>query len=310
MAAPSLKQLRYFVALADAGHFRRAAERCGISQPSLSLQIANLEELLGVQLVSRGRGQVAPTVAGREVLERARRIVDEVEALGDVATRLGDGLSGTVRLGVSPALGPYFLPGAVGALHKAHPDLKLYVREAPPRRLVQDLERAEHDMILSQLPVTGADFLSARLFREPLLLTAPPNHPLAARDAIRESDLAKCSVLSLGQDYILHDQVVAICAEAGATLEQAYEGTSLDALRTMTAMGMGICLLPALYVASEVARAPGDVVAIPFASGRVARSIGLVTRRRGGNDRAFALLSEFFRDVARSRSCDGLRAES
>lgn len=310
MTMPSLKQLRYFVSLAETGHFRKAAEICGISQPSLSLQIANLEAALGVQLVSRGRGQVAPTVAGREVLERARRITDEVAALADLAGRLGEGLSGTIRLGVSPALGPYFLPLAVGTLHKAHPDLRLYVREASPRRLVRQLEAGEHDMVLTQLPVAGADFEVARLFREPLLLAVPPGHRLSGRATVREADLAGCAMLSLGPDYVLHEQVRALCADIGAHLEQSYEGTSLDTLRTMTAMGMGICLLPALYVASEITHGTGDVEVIRFASGRVTRSVGLVARRRGGNARAFARLTAFLRDIARARSADGLTVES
>ncbi|MCA8878504.1 MAG: hydrogen peroxide-inducible genes activator [Rhodobacteraceae bacterium] len=308
--SPSLRQLRYFVAVAETGNFRRAAERCGVSQPSLSLQVAGLEEILGARLISRGRGKIAPTVVGREVLTRARRILDETNALVDLAADIATGLTGMVRLGTSPALGPYFLPGAVSALHRAHPDLKLYVREAPPRRLLQELERGEHDMILTQLPVAGADLQAVRLFREPLLLVVPVRHPLAKREAVREADLAGLSLLSMGPDYVLHEQVAALCANVGAHLEQAYEGTSLDALRTMTAMEMGICLLPALYVASEVARGPGDVRAVPFAGGRVARSVGLVTRRRGGNERAFQRLTEVFRDVARSRGADGLRAES
>lgn len=308
-AGPSLRQLRYFIALAETGHFRRAAERCGISQPSLSLQIAALERSLGVALVSRGPGKVAPTVAGREVLARARRVLDEVQALADVAVTLASGVSGTVRLGATPSLGPYFLPAAVAVLHRAHPDLKLYVREAPPRRLVQQLDRGEQDMILTQLPLPGADYRVARLFREPLCLVVPDADPLARREVVRETDLAGRSVLSMGPDYVLHEQVAGLCATVGAHLDQTYEGTSLDALRTMTAMEMGICLLPALYVASEVDRGPRDVRAIPFAGGRVTRSIGLVARRRGGSDRTFDRLAEVFRGIARDRAALGLRVE-
>lgn len=307
---PSLRQLRYFVALVETGHFRRAAERCGISQPSLSLQIAGLERVLGAALVSRGAGKVAPTVAGREVLARARRVLDEVQALTDVAAELASGIAGTVRLGAAPSLGPYFLPAAVAVLHRAHPDLKLYVREAAPRRLALDLDRGDHDMILTQLPLPGADYRVARLFREPLLLVVPDRDPLARRETVREADLAGRSVLSMGPDYVLHEQVAGLCATVGAHLDQTYEGTSLDALRTMTAMEMGVCLLPALYVASEVDRGPRDVRAIPFAGGRVNRSIGLVARRRGGNDRSFDLLADLFRGIARDRAAIGLRVEA
>lgn len=307
---PTLKQLQYLVALDDTRHFRRAAERCGISQPSLSVQIANLERALNIQLVGRGRGPVTATAAGREVIDRARRILQETRDLTEIAQRLGTGLSGTVRLGASSTLGPYFLPHVVGRLHRDHPDLKLYIREAAPRRLIEDLDRGEHDLVLTQLPAPGPDYGVARLFREPLLLTVARDHPLANRETVTEADLAGLSVLSLGAGYVLHEQVRALCTTHGAHLLNDYEGTSLDALRAMTGMGMGATLLPALYVASEITRRNDAVCALRFAGDRVARSMGLVTRRKGGNDRSFARLTEIFRAIARSQKSSGLRVET
>ena len=307
---PTLKQLQYLVALDETRHFRKAAERCGISQPSLSVQIANLEEVLSVQLVGRGRGPVPPTAAGREVIDRARRILQETRDLADCAQRLGDGLSGTVRLGAPSTLGPYFLPRAVGRLHREQPDLKLYIREARPNQLIEDLDRGEHDLILMQLPAPGPDYTVARLFREPLLLTVPRDHELADRDLVSEADLKGLDVLSLGQGYVLHEQVRMLCRRHGARMQTDYEGTSLDALRAMTGMGMGVSLLPALYVASEITRRNDVVRALRFSGDRVARSIGLVTRRKGGNDRSFDRLTEVFRTIARSQKTSGLRVES
>ena len=306
----TLKQLQYLVALDDTRHFRKAAERCGISQPSLSVQIANLEDALNVKLFGRGRGPVAPTAAGRDVIARARLIVQDVRELAEAAQKLGKGLTGTVRLGVSSTLGPYFLPHAVGHLHRDHPDLKLYIREGAPRHLIEDLDRGEHDLVLTQLPAPGPDYQVARLFREPLLLTVSRDHPLAARESVTEDCLRGLSILSLGAGYVLHDQVQTLCTAHGAHLLSNYEGTSLDALRAMVGMGMGVSLLPALYVASEITRRNDAVACIRFAGDRVGRSMGLVARRTGGNDSSFAKLTEVFRSVARARKTLGLRIET
>lgn len=306
---PTLRQLRYLMALADTRHFRRAAEQCGISQPSLSLQISALEKRLGVTLIGRGRGPVTLTVAGREVLDRAQRIAAELDAMTATADRLRSGLDGTVRLGVSPTLGPYFLPYAVGSLHSAHPSLKLYIRETPPRLLLDDLARGAHDLVLTTLPVTGGDLEALRLFRENLFLGVARDHPMANRAQVTEADLAGLEILSLGPDFVLHEQILAMCQTHGATVVRDYEGTSLDALRAMTAMGMGCTLLPALYAASETGGGREDVALVPFRGGRVHRTLGLVTRRRSGNERVAALLAELFREVARSRRDCGLRVE-
>lgn len=154
---PTLRQLQYFAALAETGHYRKAAERVGISQPSLSLQIANLEEVLRLQLVERGRAGAVLTPAGREVLGRATRILDDVSALVDLSGRLKSGLSGMIRLGSSPALGPYILPSVVRRLHDAYPSLRLLVRDGAPRDLLQELLDGRHDLILTQLPVASSD---------------------------------------------------------------------------------------------------------------------------------------------------------
>lgn len=308
--APSLKQLHYLLALDDTRSFRKAAERCGISQPSLSVQIANLEERLGLRLISRGRGPVTLTVAGREVVARARRIWAEVTALQGIAPRLGTGLIGTVRLGVSTTLGPYFLPHAVGRLHRANPELKLYVREAAPRVLVEQLDRGDHDLLLTQLPVVGTDYTTVRLFREALFMVTAQSHTLAGRAEIAETDLAGVSVLSLGPGYALHEQVSALCEAHGARLLHDYEGTSLDALRVMTAMGMGVCLLPALYIRSEIGSETQDLAVVPFRGSRVARSLGLVWRRTSGNDRIAESLCDAFRDAVRDLAIPGVRVET
>ena len=194
---PSLKQLEYFVALAETGSFRAAAEQCRISQPSLSVQLSGLEKRLGQRLVERTRAGVILTPAGREVHERARAIL---EAARNLVNRFGSpraGLTGTIRFGASATLGPYLLPHVIARLHALHPELSLYIREAPPDVLAAELARGEFDMILVQLPVRG-DVVPIRLFREPLELVVARDHPFAARGRVARADLAGETVLSLG----------------------------------------------------------------------------------------------------------------
>ena len=300
-ALPSMRQLRYFVALAETRHFRRAADAVGISQPSLSLQIGNLEDLLGTQLIERGRGPVTLTPVGREVLALARRTLDDAQEILDVTAAMRGGLSGTIRLGASPSLGPYLLPHVVGQLHKAFPDLRLYIRERVPRQLREELLDGTHDMILSQLPMQGADFHVRRLFSEPLLLVVAIDHPLAGRKVVDATDIAGLQVLSLGPDFFLHDQINVICAQHGAELVRDYEGTSLDALRQMVAMGMGVTFLPQLYVFSEIDPREQAVAAIPLARSGFSRSVGLVWRRGSGARLLYDRIAAEIVGIARSR---------
>jgi LysR family transcriptional regulator, hydrogen peroxide-inducible genes activator len=274
---PTLKQLEYFVALAEAGSFRAAAERCGISQPSLSVQLAELERRLGQTLVERHRSGVILTAAGREAHERATAILDGTRHLVARLAARRDGMTGTVRLGASPTLGPYLLPHAIARLHAEHPDLRLAIREAPPESLVLGLARGEYDVGLLQLPVRG-EFAVQRLFREPLELVVAADHPLATRGRATRADLAGETVLSLGPTFALRQQVAELCDTLGARLRSDYEGTSLDAVRQMAGMGMGLAFLPSIYVRSTIGAGARDVAVVPLEGPRILRSVGLVSR--------------------------------
>lgn len=295
----TLRQMRYLIALEETQHFREAAESCGISQPSLSVQIKTLEDALGLVLVERGRGPVRLTLAGREVSRRAREILDASQGILDLSVTLKSGLGGTIRLGTSATLGPYLMPHVVGDLRASHPDLRLYIREGAPRDLLRDLHDGVHDLILTQLPVSGATLSHARLFREPLAVAMPAGHPLSARETIENEDLADKTILSLSPAYSLYDMISAVCIETGAHVSREYEGTSLDALRQMVAMNMGLTFLPALYVESEIQGRAQDVVIRPFRRRRFARSIGLVWRSASGAGPAYERLAAAIRATAR-----------
>lgn len=282
---PSLKQLEYFVALAETGSFRGAAEHCGVSQPSLSIQLANLEKRFGQTLVERSRPGVILTPAGREVHERARAILEGAQNLVNRFGAHRSGLAGTIRFGASGTLGPYLLPHVISRLHALHPDLSLYIREGVPDALAHGLHHGDFDMILVQLPVRG-DVATTRLFREPLELVVARDHPFARMASLPRAALRDQTVLTLGPSYALRQQVADICETLGARLRSDYEGTSLDAIRLMAGMGMGVAFLPALYVRSEIRAEASDVTVVPLEGPRLLRSVGLVTRASSADEAA------------------------
>lgn len=285
---PSLRQLRYLVALADAGQYRRAAQQLEISQPSLSAQIAALEAQLGLRLFERSRAGVFPTAAGRDVVQRARVILKDLTALSEMSLALKQGVSGTLRLGSTPTIGPYFLPSVLSRLHRDYPDLRLVVQDGPPQTLYAGLQEGQFDIVMTQLPV-GADRVKVhRLFREPLVLAVARDHPLAGRREVAAADLAGLDILSLSPDYALHAQVARLCEDVGAVLRRDYEGTSLDALRQMAAMNMGAALLPRLYTRSEARGDAADVHLLEFAGRDMWRAVGLAWREGAGRQAAFA----------------------
>ncbi|RXR03453.1 hydrogen peroxide-inducible genes activator [Pseudoxanthomonas composti] len=292
----TLRQLSYFVALAESGSFTRAAERMGVSQPSLSQQIRALEQILEAPLFERG-GPAIPTPLGRELLERARRILLDVADLEEVRHGAGDTLTGTIRLGVSPTLGAYLMPGLVARLHREHPALRVHVREGLPPVLASGLASGVHDVVLAQLPVQGRSFHSERLFREPLHVAMAADHPLRSKQVITPADLRGAQLLTLMPEYRLAEQIAAISHEVGATVLRDYEGTSLDAIRQMAGMGMGLALLPDLYVRQEV-REGDDVVVRPVKGARYYRDIGLLWRQGAGRAPAFKLIARLLKDVA------------
>lgn len=252
LARVTLRQIRYFAAISEAGSFRRAAARLDISQPTLTAQIAALEKALDIQLFERSRAGTWPTSAGRELLPSARRVLEEVQGFCDRAIAYSTGAEGTYRLGVTPTLGPYLLPTILPQIHELHASLKLYVREAAPSDLEEDLKNAAHDMILTTEPVMSRELIVAPLFREPLRLAMAKEHRLAGKTRINRSDLIGEKVLTIGEHHLFHRQIAELCERIGADLQRDYEGTSLDTLRQMVVMGMGVAFLPALYVKSEI----------------------------------------------------------
>jgi LysR family transcriptional regulator, hydrogen peroxide-inducible genes activator len=300
---PSIRQLEYLVALADTLHFRRAAERCNTTQPTLSEQIKALEERLGAQLVERNRSGVLLTSIGVAATEIARRILRDANELRTIAA-MGDAqLKGVLRLGLPSTIGPYLLPHIVPTLHRTYPDLKLYVREELPQSLPRTLEAGDHDMIIAPLPVRGEELHTVELFREPLFLTVGADHPLARKDRIERADLEGQEVLTLGPGHQLHGVVLALCQEFGATVRLDYEGTSLDMVREMVITGLGITFMPGLYVRRELTT--DTSLKILRLQGRaIHRTIGMAWRKSSARHRSFETLATLFRTTLQTEVGD------
>ena len=297
---PTLQQLRYLVAISETLHFRRAAEMTHVTQPTLSGQLRELEEKLGVQLVERSRSRVILTPTGTAIAARARMVLRDVEDIVEMAKHGESVLGGTVRLGVLPSLGPYLLPHILPELHRTYPDLKIYVREGVPRDLQHGLDQGHLDLLLFPLPIKGADLVSTRLFREPLWIVSSRDHRFAEQEDAQRADLKGETVLTLEQGHRLHDQVRDLCDEFDAHLSLDYEGTSLDTLRQMVGMGMGISFLPALYVRSEVMH-DKQVVARQLRSRAPFRMIGMIWRRQSARQDEFFALADIIRNMLKSR---------
>jgi LysR family hydrogen peroxide-inducible transcriptional activator len=282
------------VALAEARHFRKAAERAGVSQPTLSAQLAALEERLGVQLIERSRSSVLVTPIGQKVLDVSRRLLRDAQEIRELAASHRGEFGGVIRLGLPPTIGPYLLPRVLPDLHRTHPRFKIYIREQAPSRLPDALADGAHDVIVTPLPLPNADFACTPIFREPLYIVMPEDHPLAQKPAIERSDLGGLAILALERGHQLHEQVEAICEEFGARMLFDYEGTSLETLREMTALGMGVSFLPGLFVTTALGPRSG-VVARELKGRSLYRTIGMAWRRTSARDAEFRLLLGFIR---------------
>ena len=293
---PTFRQLRYLVALADSLSFRQAAKACNVTQPTLSDQIRELENRLKIQLAERTRRTVALTPIGREIAERARVVLRDVQDIVDVADRGRHMLTGTLRLGVLPSLGPYLLPLILPYLHREYPDLTLYVREDTTEGLLRRLGDGDLDLLLYPLPLNQDGLTVSPLFREPLLLALPQDSVLSTKERIEPEDLKGLTVLALETGHSLHAKVLALCRQYGATPLLDFATTSLDTLRQMAAMGLGATFLPALYVRSEARRDPLLAV-VPFAHPGPSRDIGMVWRSQSARCSEYQTLAAQIREL-------------
>ncbi|MFC7473719.1 hydrogen peroxide-inducible genes activator [Dankookia sp. GCM10030260] len=252
---PSPQQLRYLLALADHGHFGRAANACAVTQSTLSAGIIALERQLDAGLLERGAAKRPVfTPLGLEVVERARRALAALEAVAETAAASRDPLSGPLRLGIIPTIGPFLLPRLMPALREAFPRLRLWLREDQTERLVAQLDRGRLDLLLLALPCACGEVETLPIAADPFLAALPAGHRLAARDRVPVGALAAERLLLLEDGHCLREHALDACGLPRGTLpgEEGFAATSLHTLVQMVASGLGVTLVPQLAVAGGV----------------------------------------------------------
>src|SRR5262245_40077200 len=245
----TLTELRYIVALAQEQHFGRAAERCHVSQPTLSIAVKKLEEELGV-LFERGKQKILPTPLGRKIVEMAGRVLEQAAAIKDVADADKEQLEGPIALGTLPTIGPYLLPQFIPLLQETSSKLSLYVEEGSISELATKLRNGDLDAILVTQPFAEADVVTQPLFDEPFMVLMPADHRLANKQSISGQDLVPSELLLLGEGDALREQILAAFPHlnpqgaAGMGVRTFTQGATLETLRHMVASRLGVTILP------------------------------------------------------------------
>ncbi|MCL5776097.1 LysR substrate-binding domain-containing protein [Limibaculum sp. FT325] len=290
----TLRQLRYFDALARHGHFGRAADACAISQPALSLQIKELEESLGTTLFERSARQVRLTGLGEDFALRVREILRAVDELGDLARAFTDRLAGRLRIGVIPTVAPYLLPAIIGNLARQHDGLDIHVRETVTPKLLQELAEGRLDTAIVALPVSEPALTEAALFAEEFVLVRPAEDegkPVPDREALREMRL-----LLLEEGHCFRDQALSFCNLQAAPPREMLDGSSLSTLVQMVGAGIGVTLIPEMALPVETRSAAVSIAR--FGHPRPSRTIGMVWRRTSPLARQLLQVAEVVRQSA------------
>jgi LysR family hydrogen peroxide-inducible transcriptional activator len=285
----SLRDLEYFVAVAQERHFGRAADLCGVTQATLSEQLRKLEALLGFALFERTKRKVEPTVRGAAILEQAEALLGDARRFLDEARRSSEPLAGELRLGAIPTLGPYYLPSVIALGRRRFPRIALRLREATTDELLLALRHGELDAILVALPVPLEGLVAEPLFFEPFRLACPSDHALARRAQVRVRDVKAGPLLLMEDGHCLRDQVISLCDSRPLPNESRY-ASSLEMLRHMIAAGEGISIIP-LLAAGEHTTMSGMIAYREIAEARSGRTIALVwraTETRANDLRAIA----------------------
>jgi LysR family hydrogen peroxide-inducible transcriptional activator len=274
----NLKDLKYLVALADTGHFGRAAQRTFVSQPTLSAQLKKLEEYLGVKLVERHPKNVQLTEVGKEIVARARRMLSEGDEIVALARNNTDPLSGKLKVALIPTIGPYLLPRVMQKLRKALPQLGLMLYEHQTEELLKRLREGEIDLGILALPVDQDGLESRRLYREEFTVALPSDSALAQKPTIKAADLKGQTLLLLEDGHCLRDQALEVCSRVDVREAEDFRATSLETLRHMVVAGLGVTLMPELAVESPFGSQRGLVIR-QFAKPAPARTVGAVWRK-------------------------------
>jgi LysR family transcriptional regulator, hydrogen peroxide-inducible genes activator len=289
----TLRQLKYLSALASHRHFGRAAESCAVTQPALSMQIRELEQELGTELIERRSGEVALTEVGVEVVRRAEHVLASTRDLVDFAQHRGRVLTGRLQLGIIPSLAPYVLPRILPVLQRRYPELRVELRETQTKGLMEELAAGSLDVVMLALPVAETEIESARLFDDPFLLAVPATDKRSERVLVSQKDIDQKKLILLEEGHCLRDQALALCGNARSDVSLG--ATSLATVMQMVANGFGVTLLPSVAVDAEVR--DNRVKLLRFAEPVPGRSVGLAWRRTSPRKADFAALGQLITET-------------
>ena len=288
---PSLKQLEYLTALADAEHFSKAADICHVTPSTLSAGIRDLELLLGAPLAERTKRSVVILPLGKAVAERAKLLLRDAEDIMELAAAQRAPLTGDLRLGVIPTIGPFLLPSVMPGLHASYPDLRLYLREEQTEYLLEQLRTGEIDTALIALPYKHEGLKVIVLFEDRFQLACPASHELAAKNRITHNELSDQPLLLLEEGHCLRGHALEACSLERPGRMAEFEATSLHTLVQMVATGLGVTLLPQLAIDANITAGTG-LSLVPLTGGSVSRQIGLVWRKASPRAHEFELLGK------------------
>ena len=269
----NLRDLKYLVALVDHRHFGKAAEKCFVSQPALSMQIKKLEKYLGVQLLERNNKTVLLTEIGAALAERARHILNQADEMRELAKSAKDPYSGELKLGIIPTLAPYLLPHIIPLFSNTFPKLSIYLIEKQTTQLIEKLQHGKVHAIILASSLTGSGLEQINLFEEEFLLAMPSHHALAQRKTIKQKDVLNHNLFLLEEGHCMREQSLALCNTLRMTETQNFRGTSLETLRHMVMNGVGMTLMPKL-----ACKADKNIAYVAFSAPKPTRTITLYWR--------------------------------
>ena len=279
----TLTELRYIVTLAQEQHFGQAAERCNVSQPTLSVAVKKLEDELSIAIFERSKTRVQPTPMGEQIVAQAQTVLEQASVIRDIATSGKDQLGSPLKVGAIFTIGPYLFPQFIPQLQDIAPKMPLFVEEGYTASLRQRLRKGDLDVIVVALPFTEADVVTQPLYDETFVVLLPASHPLAQKDSVHPSELVEENVLLLGEGHCFRDQILEVipniktsAADDSGNIRTATEGSSLETMRHMVASGIGVTILPESAAVSNYA--PDTLVTRPLADVHAKRTVGLAWR--------------------------------
>ncbi|MFC1664896.1 DNA-binding transcriptional regulator OxyR [Pseudomonadota bacterium] len=296
----NLRELEYLVAIEEERHFHRAAERCYVSQPTLSGQLKKLEEELGVLLVERSNRRVSMTEVGSAVARQARKVLAEAKAVKSIAETFDDPMVGELNVGLIPTLAPYLLPLIMPVLNRRFGKLNLWLHEHQTAVLLNKLRSGELDLLMLALPVETDEFAEIDLFSETFWLASPKSSENQEKTQIDLANLQGQEMLLLEEGHCLRGQALDVCYMAGAREQSGFRATSLETLRHMVGEGMGMTLMPELSIPKRF-RKDDPISYLPFSNPKPSRRIGLVYGKGSYREQTYIKLADVISTVIKNR---------